>query len=116
MLVYGTELHEQFYWLFHPAPVETQQAQRKRIDKGLVQLDRQPASNAYLLGATARCRHYNDARRWRSDINVDNGTTARRRASTRAEHGREKHHEQGRTTLHGNASDLVEKKGIADGG
>jgi hypothetical protein len=38
-------------------------------------------------------------RRWRSDINVDNGPTARRRAATRGEHGCEKHHEQGRTTL-----------------
>ena len=35
----GTELHKQFYWLFHPAPAETQQAQREKLAKGLVQLE-----------------------------------------------------------------------------
>jgi glutathione S-transferase len=31
----GTELHKQFYWLFHPAPEETRQAQRAKIAKAL---------------------------------------------------------------------------------
>ena len=38
----GTELHKQFYWLFHPAPAETQQAQREKIAKGLAQLESTP--------------------------------------------------------------------------
>jgi glutathione S-transferase len=47
----GTELHKQFYWLFHPAPAETQQAQRQKIGKALAQLEQHLASSTYLLGA-----------------------------------------------------------------
>lgn len=47
----GTELHKQFYWLFHAAPAETEQAQREKIANGLSQLDQHLAQNDYLLGA-----------------------------------------------------------------
>ncbi len=47
----STELHKQFYWLFHPAPAETQQAQRHKIGKSLAQFEQHLASSTYLLGA-----------------------------------------------------------------
>lgn len=46
----GTELHKQFYWLFHPAPEETRQAQRAKIAKALEQLDQRLSQSEYLTG------------------------------------------------------------------
>lgn len=47
----GTELHKQFYWLFHPAPAEIQRAQRQKIGKRLAEIEQHLASSTYLLGA-----------------------------------------------------------------
>ena len=46
----STELHKQFYWLFHPAPEETRQAQRAKIAKALEQLDERLSQGDYLMG------------------------------------------------------------------
>lgn len=47
----ATELHKQFYWLFHPAPEETRQAQRAKLAKAFEQLDQRLVRNSYLLGS-----------------------------------------------------------------
>jgi len=69
----GTELHKQFYWLFHPAPAETQQAQREKLAKGLVQLEQHLASSAYLLGAqfTAADAYAFTVVSWCSHVSID---------------------------------------------
>lgn len=46
----GTELHKQFYWLFHPAPDETRAAQREKVLKGLGELDRSLEKRRFLTG------------------------------------------------------------------
>ncbi len=46
----GTELHKQFYWLFHPAPDETRTAQRQKVLKGLKELDRALEHRLFLTG------------------------------------------------------------------
>lgn len=46
----GTELHKQFYWLFHPAPDETRVAQREKVIKGLGELDRALEKRPFLTG------------------------------------------------------------------
>ena len=69
----GTELHKQFYWLFHPAPAETQQAHREKIAKGLAQLEQHLASSAYLLGAkfTAADAYAFTVVIWCSHVSID---------------------------------------------
>ncbi|MBI3897109.1 MAG: glutathione transferase GstA [Gammaproteobacteria bacterium] len=46
----GTELHKQFYWLFHSGPDDVQKAQRAKIAKGLAELDAHFATRQYLMG------------------------------------------------------------------
>lgn len=46
----GTELHKQFYWLFHSGPAEIQQAQRARIATRLAELNEHLAARPYLAG------------------------------------------------------------------
>lgn len=46
----GTELHKQFYWLFHQAPDETRDAQREKVLKGLGELDRALGKHPFLTG------------------------------------------------------------------
>jgi glutathione S-transferase len=46
----GTELHKQFYWLFHPAPDEIRTAQREKVLKGLGELDRALEKRPFLTG------------------------------------------------------------------
>jgi len=48
----SSELHKQFYWLFHPAPAETIEAQRQKVLKALAHLDEHLAVNDFLMGAT----------------------------------------------------------------
>jgi len=45
----GTELHKQFYWLFHPAPRETETAQRRKIDRRLAELEAHLMSRQFLV-------------------------------------------------------------------
>ena len=69
----GTELHKQFYWLFHPAPAETQQAQRQKIATVLAQLEIHLSSSAYLLGAqfTVADAYAFTVVRWCNFVNID---------------------------------------------
>ena len=69
----GTELHKQFYWLFHPAPAETEKAQREKIAKGLAQIEQHLASSAYLLGAqfTVADAYAFTIVNWCSFVNID---------------------------------------------
>ena len=46
----STELHKQFYWLFHSGPAEIQQAQRARIATRLAELNEHLAARPYLAG------------------------------------------------------------------
>lgn len=46
----ATELHKQFYWLFHAAPEETRKAQRAKIERVLRELDTHFEANQHLLG------------------------------------------------------------------
>jgi glutathione S-transferase len=59
--------------LFHPAPAETQQAQREKLAKGLVQLEQHLASSAYLLGAqfTAADAYAFTVVSWCSHVSID---------------------------------------------
>ena len=78
----GTELHKQFYWLFHPAPADTQQAQREKLAKGLVQLEQHLASSAYLLGTqfTAADAYAFTVLSWCSHVSIDLQPYSRLRA------------------------------------
>jgi glutathione S-transferase len=78
----ATELHKQFYWLFHPAPAETQQAQRRRIANGLAQLEIHVASSNYLLGAefTVADAYAFTVLSWCSHVNIDLQPYSRLRA------------------------------------
>jgi glutathione S-transferase len=69
----GTELHKQFYWLFHPAPPRLNRRSGTELAKGLAQLEQHLASSAYLLGAqfTAADAYAFTVVSWCSHVSID---------------------------------------------